>query len=330
MPSAWSEKRATSLPLRHEINVHAVKGRVIKSTGKFCDVLTDDGSVISCAVKGKFRIQGLTTTNPLAVGDLVEYSVEVDGGGVIHTIAPRKNYIIRKSVNLSHQAHIVACNVDRAYLVVTLADPPTSTGFIDRFLVTAEAYGVPTTLVFNKIDTYSENALEMLEYREEIYGMCGYETLRVSALTGEGVLGLAGQMRGQLNMVSGHSGVGKSTLINRLIPGKNIKTGEVSVAHKKGKHTTTFAEMHLLPDGGFIIDTPGIKGFGLVDMPKEELHHHFPEMFNLLPDCKFHNCLHINEPGCAVRKALETGDVPQERYDNYLSMYYEDEGPYRL
>ena len=305
-------------------------GTVIKTTGKFCEVLTDDGSTVSCQVKGKFRIQGLRTTNPLAVGDRVRFESLADGTGVVNEIEERRNYIIRKSVNLSHEAHIVACNIDRAFLVVTLGDPPTSTGFIDRFLVTAEAYGVPTTLVFNKIDTYTPDGFELLAYYEQLYQSCGYATLRISARTGEGVDVLTEAMHGSINLVSGHSGVGKSTLINRIVPGLNIKTAATSDYHRKGRHTTTFAEMHRIPQGGFIIDTPGIKGFGLVDIPKDELNHHFPEMFRVLPECKFHNCLHLNEPGCAVRQAVEAGELPEERYVNYLSMYHDDGSNYRV
>lgn len=283
----------------------------------------------ACQMKGKFRMAGIKTTNPLAVGDRVAFELMEDGTGVIDTIHERKNCIIRKSVNLSKQAHIIASNVDRAFLVVTLETPPTSTGFIDRFLVSAEAYGIPTTIIFNKVDAYSEEANENLAYYKYIYGECGYEMLETSALKGVGIDAVSKSMEGNINMVSGHSGVGKSTLINQLIPGANIRTAEVSDFHFKGKHTTTFAEMHLLPNSGFIIDTPGIKGFGLVDIEKDELHHLFPEMFKLLPECKFHNCLHINEPGCAVRKALENEEIPEERYVNYLSMYNEEEGPYR-
>jgi len=305
-------------------------GLVTKTTGKFCDVLTDTGEVVTCQVKGKFRLKGLRTTNPLAVGDRVEFDINNDATGVVKRIEVRRNYIIRKSVNLSHEAHIVAANIDEAFLVVTLADPPTSTGFIDRFLVTAEAYGVPTTLVFNKTDAYDDSANELLEYYEQLYTICGYTTVRVSALNGEGLDGLTGRMSDKICLVSGHSGVGKSTLINALVPGLAIKTGETSTAHHKGRHTTTFAEMYRLPSGGFIIDTPGIKGFGLIDIPKDELHHHFPELFALLPECKFHNCLHLNEPGCAVRAAVEAHEIPEERYVNYLGMYHEEEGPYRV
>lgn len=305
------------------------KGVVIKSTGKWSDVRAEDGELYVCQIKGKFRLQGIKTTNPLAVGDKVTFALEDDGTGVIEEIEERKNYVIRKSVNLSKQAHIVASNLDQAFLVVTMENPPTSTGFIDRFLVTAEAYGIPTIIVFNKIDEYTQDAHEEMAYYQYIYEACGYETMEISALKGDGVNEVAKRMECKVNMVSGHSGVGKSTLINQLIPDANIRTAETSAYHSKGRHTTTFAEMHELPNSGMIIDTPGIKGFGLIDIPKEELNHHFPEMFSLLPDCKFHNCLHINEPGCAVRAAIENEEIPEERYVNYLSMYEEEEGPYR-
>lgn len=307
-----------------------LEGLVIKSTGKWCDVLGNDGEMVACQIKGKFRMQGIKTTNPLSVGDRVDFEIEEDGTGVINSIHERRNYIIRKSVNLSKQAHIVAANVDRAFLIVTLASPPTSTGFIDRFLVTADAYSIPVTIVFNKVDIYNEKEVDDMEWMENMYQFCGYETLRVSALEGDGLDDLKAAMSEKVNMVGGHSGVGKSTLVNRLIPGAEIKTSTVSDYHKKGKHTTTFAEMHALPFGGWLIDTPGIKGLGLVDIPKNELHHHFPELFRLLPECKFHNCLHLTEPGCAVRKAAEATEIPPERYQSYLNMYNEDEGPYRV
>lgn len=307
-----------------------MKGLVIKSTGKWYEVFGDDEQQYVCQIKGRFRLQGLRTTNPISVGDRVHFEIDSDGFGVIDTIEDRKNYIIRKSVNLSKEAHIVACNVDRAFLVVTLERPRTSTGFIDRFLVTADTYNIPVTLIFNKIDEYDQEQMEDLEWMEDLYRFCGYDSLRTDALHGIGIPAVCGMMKDKISMISGHSGVGKSTLINQLVPGLTLKTAEVSDSHNKGKHTTTFAEMHPLPDGGWIIDTPGIKGFGLVDIPKEELHHHFPEMFRLLPECKFHNCLHINEPGCAVRKAVEETSIPPERYQSYLSMYNEEEGPYRV
>lgn len=307
-----------------------MRGIVLKSTGKWYEVKGDDGERYECQIKGKFRLKGIRTTNPVAAGDLVEFDLEDDGKGVIRVIEERKNYIIRKSVNLSHEAHIVAANLDKAFLIATLVQPVTSSGFIDRFLVTAEAYSVPVVIVFNKSDLYGEQEWDLYEYYQSVYNHAGYECMAISAAREEGVDKLIKKMKGHTNLLSGHSGVGKSTLINALIPGLDIKTAEVSESHNKGVHTTTFAEMHELPDGGFIIDTPGIKGFGLVDIPKEELHHYFPEIFRRLPECKFHNCLHLNEPGCAVKAAVEEGELPEERYLNYLAMYHEDEGPYRV
>ncbi|MEO0404789.1 MAG: ribosome small subunit-dependent GTPase A, partial [Bacteroidota bacterium] len=280
---------------------------------------------INCQIKGKFRLEGLRTTNPISVGDQVQFKMEEDDTGVIHTIEERKNYIIRKSVNLSKQAHIVASNVDRAYLVVTLMEPPTSMGFIDRFLITAEAYSIPVTILFNKIDVYDEKAIAKRDHYQQIYESIGYETLTISATRGDGIEALRDSMQSQINLMSGHSGVGKSTLINRLLPEVEIKTSEVSEYHKKGKHTTTFAEMHAMPNGGWLVDTPGIKGFGIIDIPKDEIHHHFKEFFALLPECKFHNCLHLNEPGCAVKAAVNEGLISVERYESYLMMYHEDE-----
>jgi len=303
----------------------SLKGIVIKSTGSWYKVYTDDREMIDCVMKGKFRLKGLKTTNPISVGDKVEFDLNEDGSGVIHAIEERKNYIIRKSVNLSKQAHIIASNVDRAYLVVTCSKPPTSTGFIDRFLITAEAYSIPVTLLFNKIDLYDDQAFALMEAYQTLYEGIGYTCLGISAKEGKGLEPITAQMTNQISLLSGHSGVGKSTLINKLIPGLEIKTAEISDYHKKGVHTTTFAEMHLLEQGGFLVDTPGIKGFGLVEIPKEELHHYFKEFFELLPHCKFHNCLHLNEPGCAVKKGVSNGEVSADRYENYLMMYHEDE-----
>ncbi|NQX90826.1 MAG: ribosome small subunit-dependent GTPase A [Flavobacteriales bacterium] len=302
-----------------------MKGLVIKSTGSWYKVVAEDGDIIDCQIKGKFRLKGLRTTNPIAVGDQVQFQMEEDGTGVIHTIEDRKNYIIRKSVNLSKQAHIVASNVDKAYLVVTLKEPPTSMGFIDRFLITAEAYSIPVTILFNKIDVYDDKAIAKRDHYQQIYESIGYETMTISATRGDGLEALRDSMKSQINLMSGHSGVGKSTLINRLLPDVEIKTSEVSEYHKKGKHTTTFAEMHAMPKGGWLVDTPGIKGFGIIDIPKDELHHHFKEFFALLPECKFHNCLHLNEPGCAVKAAVNEGIISVERYESYLMMYHEDE-----
>ena len=292
---------------------------MFRSTGKWYDVLDDSGHRVSCRIRGKFRLERMRTTNPLAVGDRVTWQAEQDDTGVVTFIEPRKNRIIRRSVNLSHEVHVVAANVDRAWLVVTLVEPSTSSGFVDRFLVTADAYGVPATLLFNKCDLLlqlGEEAEELLASWMATYEDAGYDCIAISAKTGAGLEDVSSAMQGGIHLVSGHSGVGKSTLLNALIPGVGQKTAEVSTSHDKGKHTTTFAEMFHLPNGGFIIDTPGIKGFGLVRIEKETLHHHFPEMFALLPECRFHNCRHLGEPGCAVSVAVEEGRVDEGRYRN--------------
>ncbi len=275
---------------------------------------------------------GIRSTNPIAVGDAVQFIRAEDGTGSIDSIEDRKNYIARKSVNLSKESHIVASNLDRAYLIVTIAKPRTSSGFIDRFLVTAEAFGIPTTIVFNKFDLLESDtdAMTRQEELEEIYSNVGYETMRISAETGLGINEFRAELNSGINLLSGHSGVGKSTIINMLIPGLDLKTADVSESHSKGRHTTTFAEMFSVPGGGFIIDTPGIKGFGLVTLKKSTLNHQFPEFFKFLHHCKFNNCVHVGEPGCAVMKQVEAGEVSKERYSNYLEMYktFED-GPYR-
>ena len=301
-------------------------GMVMRSTGSWYDVRDDaSGSTHACRAGGRLRLKGDRSTNPFAVGDTVVCERFAEGEPpLIVERKERRNAIVRKSVNLSKATHVVAANLDRAFLVVTAAFPETSEGFIDRFLVTAEAYGVPTTLVFNKCDLYPEGsaAAERLDDLEAIYRQVGYPTLRISAHTGEGIAELKQALSAAgITLFSGHSGVGKSTLINRLMPDLDLKTGEVSEAHNKGKHTTTFAEMFAMPFGGYLIDTPGIKGFGLVELEREKLHHYFPEMFARLPECKFHNCLHRAEPQCAVRAAVETGVIPEERYINYLGLY---------
>ena len=285
---------------------------------------------MSCRPAGKLRLKGYRSTNPVAVGDQVAFEVEDDGTGVIRRIEVRKNCIVRKSVNLSHESHVVAANLDRAFLVVTLAAPRTSTGFMDRFLVTAEAYGIPATVVLNKIDALGAEERAQTEALAAVYSDAGYGWLEVSAHTGAGLDELRAELAMGIHVLSGHSGVGKSTLINELIPGLKLRTAEVSESHHKGRHTTTFAEMHALPDGGFLVDTPGIKGFGLVTLERDSLHHHFPEFFALLPSCKFHNCVHDKEPGCAVHQAVEQGVVAKSRHRNYLEMLAEfDGGPYR-
>jgi ribosome biogenesis GTPase len=271
------------------------------------------------------RLDGERSTNPLAVGDIVRFEANgKEEAGLITAREERKNAIVRRSVNLSKETHVVAANLDRAFLIATVSQPSTSSGFIDRFLVTAEAYGIPTTIVFNKCDLVMSGgkASELLDYMVGLYETAGYDVLQVSAKTGLGLPELkAAIAESGVNMLSGHSGVGKSTLINQILPGLDLRTGDVSDSHQKGKHTTTYAEMFPLPSGGYLIDTPGIKGFGLVQLEKEHLHHYFPEMFALLSECKFHNCLHRSEPKCAVRKAVEKGLIAEERYLNYLDFY---------
>lgn len=299
-----------------------MRGLVTKSTGSWYQVLDDDGKRYECRIKGIFRTQGIKTTNPIAVGDRVEFEIEHgQQSAVITKLEPRKNYIIRRSVNLSKQTQIIGANLDLALLVVTLASPPTSTGFIDRFLVTAEAYGIPAALVFNKLDLFSEEGLEILAEYMGIYENLGYPCYTVSALEKENIEELNEVLKDKITLISGHSGVGKSTLINAIIPGADLKTGNISDWSDKGKHTTTFAEMIDLPFGGKLIDTPGIRELGIVDIEPQELSHYFPEMRNLLNQCKFHNCRHINEPGCAVLDALENGEIEPSRYDSYLSIY---------
>ncbi|MBL1410537.1 MULTISPECIES: ribosome small subunit-dependent GTPase A [Sphingobacterium] len=299
-----------------------MRGLVTKSTGSWYQVLGDDGVSYDCRIKGKFRTKGIKTTNPVAVGDWVGFDVESSGeNGIITTLEPRKNYIIRRSVNLSKQTQILGANLDQAILVVTLASPPTSLGFIDRFLVTAEAYGIPAILVFNKLDLFSEEGKEILQQYKAIYENIGYPCYDVSALEGTHVDVLQDVLKDKITLVSGHSGVGKSTLINRLVPGLELRTGRISDWSDKGKHTTTFAEMIDLPFGGKLIDTPGIRELGIVDIEKTELSHFFPEMRYYLNKCRFNNCRHINEPGCVVLDAVEQGDIEESRYESYLSMY---------
>ena len=298
-----------------------LQGLVLRSTGSWYDVQGPDSEVVSCRPAGKLRLKGYRSTNPVAVGDQVSFEVEADGTGVIRRIEARKNCIVRKSVNLSHESHVVAANLDRAFLVVTLAAPRTSTGFMDRFLVTAEAYGIPTTIVLNKIDALEAEGRAQAQALAAVYRDAGYGWLEVSAHTGEGLDALRAELATGIHVLSGHSGVGKSTLINELIPGLRLKTAEVSESHNKGRHTTTFAEMHALPDGGFLVDTPGIKGFGLVTLERDTLNHHFPEFFRRLPECKFHNCVHDKEPGCAVVQAVKEGDIAESRHRNYPVSY---------
>ncbi len=300
-----------------------MQGLVIKSTGSWYTVEDQQGIKYESRIKGKLRMKGLVSTNPVAVGDIVDFEPEPDlETAVISRVHDRKNYIIRKSINLSKQVQIIAANLDLACLVVTLAAPRTSIGFIDRFLVTAEAYGVPAVLVFNKLDLFSEEGLEILENYIDLYQRIGYACYSVSATKGLNIEELENVLKDKISLFSGHSGVGKSSLINRLIPGKELKVGKISDWSEMGKHTTTFAELFDLPFGGKLIDTPGIRELGITDIEKHELGHFFPEMRALMHDCKFNNCVHINEPGCAVLKALEEGDLEPTRYDSYQSIYF--------
>lgn len=295
-------------------------GIVVKSTGSRYLVRIQEGNVISCVLKGKIRLDGRKTTNPVAVGDVVDIENDENGDTVIKNIHPRKNYIIRKSINLSKQAQILASNIDQAMLVVTLAAPRTSLGFIDRFLITAEAYSIPAILLFNKADSMNEELLDLQQEIIDIYKKVGYPCVVVSSLKKVNLDRVKELLKNKTTLLSGHSGVGKSTLINAIEPGLNLKTGDISSVHLKGMHTTTFAELHPLSFGGFIIDTPGIKELGLVEMKKEEVGHYFPEIRDRMNNCKFNNCLHINEPGCAIKKAVENAEISEERYDSYLGI----------
>ncbi|SHJ46654.1 ribosome small subunit-dependent GTPase A [Pseudozobellia thermophila] len=308
-------------------------GTVYKSTGSWYTVKAQNGGFYECRIKGKFRIRGIKSTNPIAVGDQVEFDVEKvgdDAVGVIHEIRDRANYIVRKSVNLSKQTHIIAANLDQVFLLVTLNNPTTYTIFIDRFLATAEAYEVPVVLLFNKIDTYNEEELAEIKYLAALYRKVGYTCIGISAKTGKNVDKVKELMTGKTSMFAGHSGAGKSTLVNALEPQLQLKTAEISEQHLQGQHTTTFAEMYDLGFGARIIDTPGIKGFGIVDMEKEEIGDYFPEFFALKGDCKFNNCLHIDEPKCAVKEALEKEEVAWSRYRSYVQMVTGDEDNYRV
>ncbi|MBS1526917.1 MAG: ribosome small subunit-dependent GTPase A [Bacteroidetes bacterium] len=300
-----------------------MEGLVTKSTGSWYQVKTPDERWFDCRIKGKFRIKGITTTNPIAVGDTVDFELEPEQGtGVITNLHPRKNYIIRKSINLSRQAQILAANLDQAFLIVTLASPRTSLGFIDRFLVTAEAYDIPASLVFNKLDLFSDEGLEILGDYQKIYTQIGYPCYEVSALAGTNVEQVAEAIKGKVTLFAGHSGVGKSSLINALVPDLGLRTSQISEWHDKGTHTTTFAEMFELPHGGYIIDTPGIRELGVIDIEKNELSHFFPEMRSRLNQCRFNSCRHINEPGCAIIRAVENGEIELSRYESYLSIYH--------
>ncbi len=303
------------------------KGVVVKSTGSWYMVRLENGILVECRIRGKFRIEGIRTTNPVAVGDVVGVE-ENNDGWVITVIEPRKNYIIRKATNLSKESHIIASNVNQALLVVTVNHPVTSTVFIDRFLAGSEAYNIPAILVFNKIDLYAEEDQVMLGELMAIYRKIGYSCFGVSALTGENIDKIRMLLKDKVTVLSGLSGVGKSSLINCIEPVLELKTAMISDAHDSGKHTTTFAEMFPLSEGGSIIDTPGIRSFGTVDMKKEEISHFFPEIFVKSSDCRFYNCTHTHEPGCAVLEAIEKDEISESRYSSYLSML-EESGKYR-
>jgi len=296
-----------------------VKGIVVKSTGSWYNVKLDNGDVVEARIQGKFRIKGIRSTNPVAVGDLVTIKQD-EGSNVITEIADRKNYIVRKSINLSKHSHIIAANVDQAILIVTISQPKTTTGFIDRFLISAEAYHIPTILVFNKIDLYNKEELEELNNLMAIYTKIGYQCLAVSALNQENLEPFKLILKDKTSVISGHSGVGKSTLLNTIEPTLNLKTSAISEMHAQGKHTTTFAEMFDIKDEGRIIDTPGIRELGLTGITKQELSGYFPEIKAEISHCKFNNCMHINEPACAVKNALQQGKIFEERYINYLKI----------
>lgn len=307
-----------------------MKGLVIKNTGSWYTVRTDDGRDVESKIKGNFRLKDIRSTNPVSVGDRVDIIINNEGTAFISEIEKRKNYIIRRASNLSKQSHIIAANLDLAVLIVTVNYPVTTTMFIDRFLATAEAYRVPVKIAFNKTDRYNKEDNEYMEALIHLYTNIGYPCFKVSAKSEDGLEILKAELKDKITLLSGHSGVGKSTLINKLLPGSNLRTGDISEYHNKGMHTTTFSEMIPLPEGGYLIDTPGIKGFGTIDMEKGEVSHYFPDIFRFASDCKFSNCTHRHEPDCAVAKAVERHYISESRYRSYLNILEDkEEGKYR-
>lgn len=302
-----------------------LEGLVIKTTGSWHTIRAENGEAVNCKLKGRFKTKGIKTTNPVAVGDKVSFTYQADQIiGLITTIHPRENYIIRKATKLSKVSHIIATNIDYAYVMATIASPKTTTGFIDRFLVTTEAYHIPARIIFNKIDLYGNKENREMNELISLYENAGYECFNVSAHTGENVEDLQNEFHEKINLISGHSGVGKSKLINFMDPGLNLKTAGISTVHNKGKHTTTYPQMHALSNGGYIIDTPGIKEFGLVEFRKEEIAERFPEFRKYMHDCRYNNCTHLHEPGCAVKSAFERGEISKSRYNSYLRILQDD------
>jgi ribosome biogenesis GTPase / thiamine phosphate phosphatase len=306
------------------------KGIVLKSTGSNYKVLNENGNIIDCSVKGKLRIRELRTTNPIAVGDRVLFEPDKkNNSGIITEVLDRTNYILRKASNLSKHSQIIAANIDQAFLMITIILPETPVEFIDRFLISAEAYRIPAAIIINKTDLYGDKEIEKMEYIDSMYRKIGYDVFPVSVKDLSGLDALKSLMKDKITLISGNSGVGKTTLLNAFNPSLNLKTGKISDYHKQGKHITTFPEMHMMPFGGFVIDTPGIRGFGVVDMERNEIYHFFREIFKVSKECKYNNCLHLDEPECAVRSAVEKGDIDYLRYRSYLNIMEDDDRKYR-